>query len=412
MRRIWIFLIGTMLMGTLAVGSVRAQGDPGGSYSLPAPTPGNPYPPAQIPGMTGMPQMLPQSAPRQSVITQTSVQQTTVASEIPYPTAPCTNGSSCCGPMGCGAMGCGPVSRPDLPFTPFMLGDFVGPVANLFSNVKIGEGESPRPVDRVFYRYNFYNNLNKSRWTDPTESLHNVNLYQHTFGFEKTFLDQRFSLGLRIPFYTLDAEAKDVRAIPTPGGYMAIPGGDSLNITHFDNISAILKAVLWEDVPSGSVITGGATMSFPTASSKLINPGMSTLMFLQPFGGYIFNFGDFYVQGFSSITLPVASPQSIVWFNDLGVGYYLYRDYSRSRLLTAITPTVEVHVATPLRSPDPTVSVFGVTDTLKVHNGVNVTTGATLEFMNNATLGLGLVLPMTGPKPFDVELLAQLNYRF
>src|SRR4051812_22350891 len=38
--------------------------------------------------------------------------------------------------------GCQPV-----PFTPFMLGDFVGPVGNLFTNFKIAEGESPRPVD-------------------------------------------------------------------------------------------------------------------------------------------------------------------------------------------------------------------------------------------------------------------------
>ena len=44
----------------------------------------------------------------------------------------------------------------------------------------------------------------------PTvEPIHNINLYRHTFGFEKTFLDQRVSLGLRIPFYSLDAEAKD-----------------------------------------------------------------------------------------------------------------------------------------------------------------------------------------------------------
>src|SRR5262245_21400973 len=44
-------------------------------------------------------------------------------------------------------------SKPSF-FTPYMLGDFVGPVANQFSDVKIAEGESPRPIDRVFYKFN------------------------------------------------------------------------------------------------------------------------------------------------------------------------------------------------------------------------------------------------------------------
>src|SRR5205085_5484846 len=61
-----------------------------------------------------------------------------------------------------------------VPFTPVMLGDFVGPVANLFTNFKIAEGESPRPMDRVFFKYNYYNNVNPTRWTDPTEPIHNV----------------------------------------------------------------------------------------------------------------------------------------------------------------------------------------------------------------------------------------------
>ena len=74
------------------------------------------------------------------------------------------------------------------PFTPFMLGDFVGFVTNQFSDMKIAEGESPQPLDRVFYRFNWYNNVAPARWTSPTETIHNVNLYRNVFGFEKTFL--------------------------------------------------------------------------------------------------------------------------------------------------------------------------------------------------------------------------------
>jgi hypothetical protein len=295
-----------------------------------------------------------------------------------------------------------------------MLGDFVGPVANQFSDVKIAEGESPRPVDRVFYKFNYYNNLNKPRWADATEPIHNVELYRHVFGLEKTLFDQHLSLGLRVPFYTLDAEAKDFHLAPDPttGALVPVPGGPGLDTTQFGNISAIAKVVLWEDRDTGDLISAGATLSFPTASSKLINPGSSLLLYVQPYAGFILNRGDLFFQGFTSITFPVAGVESIVLFTDLGVGYYVYRNNSDSSLLTAVAPTFEIHIADPLRTPDPNVAVFGFFDTEKLHNVIDLTFGATFEFASRATLGAGLVVPVTGPKPFDVEALAQLNYRF
>lgn len=303
---------------------------------------------------------------------------------------------------------------PPAPFTPFMLGDFTGPVANLFSDVKIAEGESPRPVDRAFYKFNYYNNVDKTRWTDPTESIHNVDLYRHVLGLEKTFFDQRASLGLRVPFYTLEAEAKEFRVVPLPDapGGAVVPGGPGISTTHFGNISAIAKAILWEDREAGTLLSAGATLSFPTASSKKINPGSSTLAYMQPFGGFIVNRGDLFVQGFLSVTFPVASAESIVLFTDLGVGYFVYRDASGTGFLTSVAPTFEVHIANPLRTPDPAVDVFGLVDDLKLHNVVDLTLGVTFEFRSAATLGIGIVSPVTGPKPFDVEALAQFNYRF
>lgn len=297
------------------------------------------------------------------------------------------------------------------PFTPFMLGDFVGPVANLFSDVKIAEGESPRPMSRAFYKFNYYNNLDKDRWRDPAEPIHNVDLYRHIFGFEQAFLDNSVSLGLRVPFYTLDAEGKDVVALPGPGPAV-VPGRDGFATTHFGNVSAVIKVLLWEDRASGSLLSGGAIVSFPTASSKKINPGMSTLAFAQPYVGFIVQQGDLFVQGFSSITLSVAGAQSIVLFNDVGVGYYVYRDTSGGSLLKSIAPTLELHVFTPLKQADPNVDVFGIVDDLRLHDIVNVTLGTTFEFSNRSTLGVGAVVPLTGPKPFDVEGLVQLNYRF
>jgi hypothetical protein len=287
-------------------------------------------------------------------------------------------------------------------------------VANQFSDVKIAEGESPRPIDRVFFKFNYYNDLNKPMWADPTEPIHNVSLYRYVFGFEKTFFDQRVSLGLRVPFYTLDAPGKDFHLVPaaTAGTFTAVPGGPGFDSTQFGNMSAIFKAILWENRQTGDLVSAGATLSFPTGSDQKLNPGQSTLVYLQPFGGFIVNRGNVFFQGFSSVTLPIARPESIVLFTDLGVGYYAYQADPASSQLTAVAPTIELHMANPLRQADPTVNLFNIVDTLKLHNVVDVTLGTTFVFSNRATLGTGLAVPLTGPKPFAVEVLSQLNYRF
>jgi hypothetical protein len=303
--------------------------------------------------------------------------------------------STCCSP----AATCCCDGQP-APFTPFMLGDFVGFVANNWSDLKIAEGESPRPVNRVFYKFNWYNNVAPAQWADPTQPIHNVNLYRHVFGFEQTFVDGRFSVGLRVPFNTLDADAKSLR-----------PGEEGIDSTQFGNVNGIFKALLWEDRGTGDVLSAGATISLPTASSHLLNPGQSTLLYVQPFGGFLFNNGDLFVQGFVSVTAPVAHAESIVLFTDVGVGYWLYRN-PHSGMLTAFVPTVELHIADPLRQADPTVNNFGIYDTLKLHNVFDLTLGGTFEFASRTTLGLGIVFPLTAPRPFDVEALAQLNYRF
>ena len=291
-----------------------------------------------------------------------------------------------------------------------MLGDFSGPLANLFSDVKIAEGESPRPMDRVFYQYNYYNNLNKARWTSPTEPIHNVELGRHTFGFEKTFLNQSVSLGLRVPFNSISAEGKPFHLVPDPttGTLVTSTADEGFDTMLLGNVSAIVKAVLCENRQTGSLISGGATISVPTASNDKIDPGMSVIAYMQPFVGYILNRDEWFVQGFSSLTVPLVSTQSIVMFNDIGVGYWLMRN--RSGLITGVRrrwkctwPRRCGRVIRILPSSAMGCGVFDVFD---------MTIGATILFGNSATLGLGMVVPLTGPKPFDVEVLAQLNYRF
>jgi hypothetical protein len=298
------------------------------------------------------------------------------------------------------------------PFTPVMLGDFTGPLGSMFLDLKIAEGQSPRPMDRVYYDFNAFSNLNKDLWTRITQPIRRVDLYRSVFGMEKTFFDGQVSLGLRVPIYTLNVETRDLYIQPTLNGPVVAPGGSGVDSTHFGNISAVVKAILWEDKATGSLLSGGMTLTVPTASSTLIDPGPSLLAYVQPYGGFIINQGNFFTQGFVSLVMPIARPESIVFFADLGTGFWIYRNDNPSQLITGIAPTVEVHVTSPLRQPDPSIAQFGVIDNLRLNNVVNFTLGATVELSGRTTLGLGVVVPVTGPKPFDIEGIAQVNWRF
>jgi hypothetical protein len=304
-------------------------------------------------------------------------------------------------------------ARQDFPFVPFMLGDFVGPLANPMTDLKVGEGESPRPLDRVFYRFNFYSNLEPGRYQSVTTPYKRVNLFINTFGFEKTF-GEWVSLGVRMPFNSIEALSRGTFYVrnPIPGGPpIARPAPPDYNSTIFGNINSIVKFKLLEDQGRGFLLSGGAALSFPTASNQSIDPGPSTAAIFQPFLGYIWTRERFFFQGFTSMTLPLVTVQSMILFQDLGIGIWAYRNEGSGAFLTGFAPTFEMHLNVPLQGPQRASWIFERIG-LPFHTQLNLTFGGTFEFWNRATLGLGFVVPTVGPIPFDYEFLAQLNVRF
>lgn len=289
-------------------------------------------------------------------------------------------------------------------FAPNMFGDSSS-VSAFNSSAKIAENESPRPLDRLFFSFNYYNNVDRSILSTTASSIHNVQSFRYTFGAEKTFLDGGFSVGLRAPINTLDADGRVNRG---RFGTIASPG---FTDTEFGDLSVILKGVLAQNRETGSLISTGLAVTtatgprhFPSAPAGglLINGQRGTSF--QPFLGALWSSGNFFVHGFSAIEIPTTRSDALLLFDDIGVGYYVYRNGEGDRLLTAIVPTFEVHVNDPLR------------DRGGAKNGgpdiIDLTAGATFEFSRSAALGVGFVTPVTGPKPFDFEILTHLNVRF
>jgi hypothetical protein len=120
--------------------------------------------------------------------------------------------------------------------------------------------------------------------------------------------------------------------------------------------------------------------------------------------GGIVNVGNLYLVGFSAIVVPTDMRDVTLWTNDLGVGYNAY--CNRDAFLSSVTPTIEGHLTTPLNHRGSQTDPIGLPDIF------DVTFAARIGFCNRASLGLGVVVPLTGPKPFDVEAQAQFNLRF
>jgi hypothetical protein len=264
-----------------------------------------------------------------------------------------------------------------LNLSPQMIGDLGFQVREFIpaSPFKIAENESPRPTNRVFITYNYYDDIRLGERIPGFQT----DLHRETIGFEKTFLDGSTSVGLRLPF--LQTQFTDPIA--------------SRSDSDLGDLSLITKFAFINDHNTGNVFSGGLVVTLPTASGETeFNDAK-----LQPFVGGVFNVGNFYLHGFSSVAIPTDSDDTPLLFNDMGVGHFLYTN--PNTFLSQIVPTLEVHINTPLNHRDEPVPDI-----------VNLTPGVHLQFSGRAWLTVGAGIPLTGPRPFDIEGIAQFNFRF
>jgi len=93
-------------------------------------------------------------------------------------------------------------------------------------------------------------------------------------------------------------------------------------------------------------------------------------------------------------------------FNDLGIGYFVFRNRTEG-FVSAVAPTIEVHVNDPLNHRHPSADCM-----LGLPDWVDITGGVTFEFNRRASLAIGVSAPVTGPKPYALEAISHLNIRF
>ncbi len=249
-----------------------------------------------------------------------------------------------------------------------------------YGDFKVAENASPMPVDRVFTTYNYFGDIR-----GPGQSG-TANVNREVVGFEKTFLDGRASVEVRLPGQEEQSN---------------VPGFSGNNLS---DVTIIGKYAFYLDRTAGNVFSGGLAITAPTGPQVATIDGDIHSTLIQPWLGYVWNFDRFYVQAFHSVVVPTDPRDLTLLFNDVGLNYWLYRG-APDRLLSFVVPMVEAHVTTPLDHRNADALIFSP-------DQVVITGGVHLGLFRNSTLSLGVATPINGPRLFNVEAFVQFNRRF
>ncbi len=186
-------------------------------------------------------------------------------------------------------------------------------------NIKISEDQSPRPQDRVYGMFNYFQGVNDQVNQRLRAPIGYTQVFRYIGGFEKTFMDGQGSIGFRQPIDVVTADS----SLPKRFGNF---GGTS---TAVGDLEIIVKYILLQDRQSGSLLSGGLDVTAPTGPGRFAgfnefaSPTHTT--YFQPFLGYIVNSGNIYLHGFSILDVPANSQNVTLIYNDIGVGYFLRR---------------------------------------------------------------------------------------
>ncbi len=260
---------------------------------------------------------------------------------------------------------------------------------------KISENMSPRPQDRVFFSFHNYYNVNQDINRDFQVPVKNITASRYFMGFEKTFNEGNGSVGMRFPIDNL-AGTSTLKGFHTPG---ATATGD---------LSIFAKYILEQNKQTGSLVSVGMAITPPTGPGRFAGApwtfGLNST-YVQPFIGFIWNNGNFYVHGFSAFDFPISTNDVTLMYNDIGCGYYFIKSNDASKLITGLAPTIELHVNTPLNHR----KWYNPFDLAGSADSVNLTYGVNIELHRRAILSTALVTPLTSPQPFSAELAVMLN---
>jgi len=278
----------------------------------------------------------------------------------------------------------------------------------------MAENMSPVPQDRVFSSFNYFNNVNYAVNGRIGSPYSNIQIERYQLGLEKTFWDGNASIGFRDTLNTMSARS----VIPGLGGTHSALG----------DLNLFTKFVLWQRweeagprgtgaypfapaQANGGLVSTGLSLSFPTGPGAFAgSPGSTSFRDtqLQPFVGYFWSRDSMYLLGFEEINVPLDPNDVTSIFTDIGMGYFYYKSPEPDSFLSAASATFEVHVNDPLNHRHP----YSVTDLAGTADVVDFTYGTSFFLGQRALFSTAIVTPVSGPRPFNFEVVALFNIYF
>ncbi|MFH1918711.1 MAG: hypothetical protein ABIP48_02320 [Planctomycetota bacterium] len=302
------------------------------------------------------------------------------------------------------------------------------PIAGGGRRLKIAENNKALPMNRCYFMYHHFQNALDA---DPNLNVPGggraFSVDRYTVGVEKTFLCDRWSVDVRMPF-------SGEYGVTT--GNFAVQGGEIGNLAItlkrllVANECGAVAAGLGVDVPTGSDVSG----RFGQVDFTLHNNAVH----LSPYVGFLsVPSPRLFCLGFAQLDV-AANGNRVDYFDnqqrepgqfgrlteqtllylDVSTGYWLYRNPCACGL-TGLASLVEFHYTTALDDADlvnSTVSGTGFQfgNRLNRIDVVDLTVGLHAEICRNTTVRVAGAFPLndTPEKPFDAEIHVSVNRRF
>ena len=281
---------------------------------------------------------------------------------------------------------------------------------------KMSEDTSPIPRDRVIFDYDYF--------SGATLTANGIDVHRSVIGFEKTALDGRMSLEVRVPFAsTLDSTSTI--------------GMQSRNLELGDvRITPRFLVYSCETVNVGA----GVGIFLPTAADTLVRAAdgsdlvrfRNSALSFSPYLGTLYTPNDrLYAQGWVSFDLDAKNTVSAnldgTGLSNIGqyrsgtqmnwdgqLGYWMINPKDCNARFRALGPFVELHYGGGLSNP----TTLQVGDFLIGGGGrndqLNLTAGISAQFGNRLNVQLGATVPVTNSdaRSFDWQVGVRVNYLF
>ncbi len=302
---------------------------------------------------------------------------------------------------------------------------------------KIVENNSIFPRDRVF--------LNYSGFTNVPLTVKGENVHRYVPGYEMSFLEQRMSAEVRLPFAaTLD---HDIKA----------DGSTDTNVVEFGNVVTTLKALVSKTC--NSAIGIGVSATFPTAPDITVHDFFgneflaleNNSVHVLPFIGASHTQGRWFAQGVVQGDIDTSGSRVLVQQDETdtlaevgelhdaaflytsgSLGYWLYQNgteqttfafdgqkhvkrtvYSHDTWMTAFAPLVEIHWNRSLEASEP----VNVGNNIFVNSAnqfslTNLVLGGLMKFGNGGSVLVSWSTPIIGgdDRQFDSEVRVALDF--